>query len=130
VPSARSAVRSRGHDHALRLARAAAAQLRARGADVRAAALLAPARSVADQSGLTAAQRAANLRGALRCTAGPAGAVLVVDDVMTTGATLVEAVRALRGAGHEVVGAAVLGATVRRAADSLTEPLHPDPEGV
>ena len=111
VPSARAAVRSRGFDHGRRLSRAAAACL---GPGVTAVPLLEPVRRVADQSGLSAAQRAANLHGAMRAAAGPAVRVVVVDDVMTTGATLVEAARALVAAGHHVVGTAVLGATQRR----------------
>ena len=110
VPSARAAVRARGHDHALRLARAAAAT---RG--LRAAPLLVPARAVADQSGLSTQGRAANLAGALRARSDLAGLpVVVVDDVVTTGATLVEAARALREGGARVRGAAVVAATQRR----------------
>lgn len=110
VPSARSAVRARGHDHALRLARAAAS---AAGLD--AAPLLVQARRVADQSGLDAAARAANLRGALTARRPLDGLpVVVVDDVVTTGATLVEAARALRAAGGRVRGCAVVAATRRR----------------
>ena len=120
APSARSAVRARGHDHALRLARAAAAALCARGFPATAVPLLAPARVVADQSGLDAGARAANLAGALRVrrTVDGVSPVVVVDDVVTTGATLVEATRALRAAGLIVQGAAVVAATVRR---------HPSP---
>lgn len=109
VPSSPAAVRERGHDHAMRLAQAAA---RAGGHEARR--LLAPARRVADQAGLTTLQRAANLRGALVAHGVPGPPVLVVDDVMTTGATLVEAARALRAQGHPVVGAAVVAATRRR----------------
>jgi predicted amidophosphoribosyltransferase len=114
VPSAPHAVRVRGHDHAWRLARGAAADLRALGVPARAERLLVPVRRVADQSGLTSAQRAANLRGALRGTGPPQDRVVVVDDVLTTGATLVEASRALAAAGHQVRGAAVVAATARR----------------
>lgn len=111
VPSSPAAVRERGQDHARRLAAAAARRL----PGVRARALLLPARRVADQSGLTSLQRAANLSGALRARRRLDGLpVVVVDDVVTTGATLVEAARALRAAGADVVGAAVVGATTRR----------------
>jgi predicted amidophosphoribosyltransferase len=109
VPSARSAVRRRGYDHALRLARAAARQL-----SLDARPLLVQARRVDDQSGLSTAQRARNLAGALRASGVPDLPVVVVDDVMTTGATLVEAARALAAQGHRVAGAAVLAATRRR----------------
>jgi predicted amidophosphoribosyltransferase len=111
VPSAPAAVRTRGHDHAWRLARAAARRL-ADGSS--AARVLVPARRVADQAGLSHAARAANLDGALTARAGQSLRVVVVDDVVTTGATLVEAARALGAAGHVVLGAAVVGATERR----------------
>jgi len=110
VPSSRSAVRARGHDHALRLARAAAAA-----GGGRATPLLVPARVVADQGGLGAQERADNLAGALRVRRPLDGLpVVVVDDVVTTGATLVEAARALREGGAAVRGCAVLAATQRR----------------
>lgn len=122
VPSAQAAVRQRGHDHAQRLAHAAAAELRARGVPAAAARLLRPARRVADQSGLSAQQRAVNLAGALAGVGPVQGRVVVVDDVMTTGATLVEAVRALEAAGHPVLGAAVIAATTRRTVPIRSHP--------
>lgn len=115
VPSSAAAVRERGHDHARRLAAAAA-----RGVPGgRVGALLVPARAVADQSGLTTGGRAANLSGALRARRPVPGLpVVVVDDVVTTGATLTEAARALRLAGADVRGCAVVAATRRWATGS------------
>lgn len=114
VPSSRAAVRARGHDHARRLARAAARTLTACGAPARAVPLLVQARATADQGGLSAADRADNLAGALACRRPPGrlGALVVVDDVVTTGATLCEAARALRTAGGDVRGAAAVAGTV------------------
>lgn len=118
VPSARRAVRRRGEDVVAGLARRAAARLRGQGVQAGAVPALRQGRRVQDQAGLGARERSANLRSAL-VVPWP-GAVasrpcVVVDDVVTTGATLAEASRALRAAGAEVVGAAVVAATPRRA---------------
>ncbi|MDX2597680.1 MULTISPECIES: ComF family protein [Streptomyces] len=103
VPSARWAVRARGHDPVRRMALAAAAELRRTGTPARVAAVLRQRRAVADQAALDARQRLANLAGALEVTAGGArllagGHVVVVDDLVTTGASLAEAARAVREA--------------------------------
>lgn len=121
VPSRRAAVRARGFDHAGRLARCAAAQLRASGRPAQAAALLAPARRLRDQAGLDAAARAGNLEGALRLRLPLRGAwsVVVVDDVVTSGATLAEASRVLLAGGARLLGAATVAATPR-----LSGPRH------
>ncbi|MFI7276862.1 ComF family protein [Streptomyces sp. NPDC049879] len=111
VPSAASAVARRGHDPVRRIAAAAAACLRREALDVRACPALRQRPGVADQSGLTAARRAANLAGALtvrRNRVAPGERVLLVDDLVTTGASLAEAARAVRAAGAEVIGAAVV----------------------
>ncbi|WP_221359317.1 ComF family protein [Streptomyces beigongshangae] len=102
VPSARWAVRARGHDPARRIALAAAADLRRTGTPARVLAVLRQRRAVADQSGLTSRQRLDNLAGALVVAPGGArllaggGRAVLVDDLMTTGASLAEAARALR----------------------------------
>ena len=113
VPSARAVVRERGFDATWALARGAARLLR-RQTPVRTGRLLHHARSVRDQAGLSAAQRATNLQGAFRVTsAAPCPPLIVVDDVVTTGSSLTEAARALREAGHHVLGAATVAATQR-----------------
>ncbi|MCF1599139.1 ComF family protein [Streptomyces muensis] len=104
VPSGRGAVRARGHDPARRIALAAAGELRRAGTPARVLAVLRQGRGVADQSGLNSRQRLDNLAGALTVAPGGArllaggGPVVLVDDLMTTGASLAEAARAVRAA--------------------------------
>jgi predicted amidophosphoribosyltransferase len=85
---------------------------RAQGTSVHVAAALRLARPVLDSAGLTVAERAQNLAGAMAAT-GPARSryAVVVDDVCTTGASVAEAARALDAAGWRVLGAAVVAAT-------------------
>ena len=67
--------------------------------------------------GLTAPERAVNLAGALEVVPRARVAerrVVLADDVITTGATLAEAVRALQVTGADVVGAATVAATPLR----------------
>lgn len=101
VPSARRAVRARGHDAARRMTQAAAAELRRTGTEARALPVLRQRREIADQSSLTARERVTNLAGALEVVAGggrllEGGRAVLVDDLMTTGASLAEAARALQ----------------------------------
>ncbi|MFD8566376.1 ComF family protein [Streptomyces sp. NPDC059639] len=122
VPSAPWAVRARGHDPTRRLAYAAAAGLRRDGVSVRVLAVLRQRRAVADQSGLDARQRRANVSGALAVVGGASallgevGRIVLVDDLMTTGASLAEAARAIRavtrspaGAGEAATGPGMAG---------------------
>lgn len=126
VPSSPVSVRARGHDHARRLTAVAGRRLGAR-----TAAVLVQARSVDDQSGLDAAARSANLAGALRARRRLDGLdVVVLDDVVTTGATIAEATRALTAAGAHVRGAAVVAATVRRGTRTVAAPLSSRTSGV
>jgi predicted amidophosphoribosyltransferase len=108
VPSTSRARRERGGDHVLRLARVAAREC---GTTV--AAPLRLVRPVRDSVGLDVAARIANLGGAMAARYTPGRRALIVDDIVTTGSTLREAARALRVAGWDVSGAAVVAATQR-----------------
>ncbi|MBV9096601.1 MAG: ComF family protein [Frankiaceae bacterium] len=120
VPSAPWQSRRRGADVVAELAACAVRDLRRLGLPVRVLRALRQVRAVADSAGLDARCRAANSAGALglRRRAGPllAGStVVLVDDLVTTGASLAEATRVLRAASAHVVAAATVAATSRRA---------------
>lgn len=123
VPSRPGAVRARGDDPLGRVVRLAARRLLRSGhPDVRVRPLLRSRGGVADQSGLDVAARAANLAWSMHCpspglrrlAAGPPAVLVVCDDVLTTGATLVEARRALRAVGLAPAGSAVVAAVTKR----------------
>lgn len=119
VPSSASTVAERGEDVTWLLARRAASFLRCCGVEARAVRLLRQRRVIADQAGLDARARAANVRGGLVARPPRPGeaSVIVVDDIITTGSTLREALRALDAAGHAPLGAAAVAATPRRGHD-------------
>lgn len=123
VPSRPRVVRQRGHDPTAATVRAAVARLRAEH-DVVSARLLRVRPGLQDQAGLDAAARAANLAGSMAVPATslrrlargrPRAHVVVCDDVLTTGATLREAQRALEASGLSVAAGATVAATRRRA---------------
>jgi predicted amidophosphoribosyltransferase len=120
VPDTASAARARYGDHLDRLAGHAAARLRAAGWPVQ---VLRVVRALPrpDSVALDSAGRAAAAQDAfrLRRAGGPAGvgagtAVVVLDDIVTTGVTLAAVSRVLRRAGMTPKGAAVLAATQKR----------------
>lgn len=127
VPSAKRATAARGHDPARRIAVAATAELRRAGTGARVLPVLRQRRAVADQSGLGARERQANLAGALVVAEGGrrllgGGRVVLVDDLLTTGSSLAEAARAVRAAGPAADGAAAgLRAAVVAASPSAFE---------
>ncbi|MCP2274800.1 ComF family protein [Nocardia amikacinitolerans] len=105
APSRGASARRRGGDPVLRTAHAAAGWL----PDCRVVPMLRVWWGVRDSVGLTPGERQHNLRGRVSVRRGPLASlrggenteVVVVDDVLTTGATARESVRALRGAGVE-----------------------------
>lgn len=108
APSSAKSLRNRGYSHLALLWGLAMPGVRnARGLRV--------IRRVEDQAGLTVAARAENLHDAYRSEPGLEGVrVVLVDDVVTSGATLRESVRALEAVGAVVVGCVVIAEAVRR----------------
>ncbi|MDQ3877878.1 MAG: hypothetical protein M3290_05955 [Actinomycetota bacterium] len=93
VPARRADIRKRGFDHARLIAEALADRL-----GLAAAGLLHRIGTQSDQAALSRAERARNLRGAFTAER-VGGPILLVDDLITTGATLAACATALRTAG-------------------------------
>lgn len=103
-------LRERGFNQAAEIARALG---RRRRLPVRSD-LLFRARATAPQAGLALAERPANVRGAFECRSDLGGKrLLLVDDVMTSGATVDEAARTLKLHGAARVDVAVVARAVR-----------------
>lgn len=103
--------RRRGGDILSELAHRAAARLRATGHDARVSSRLGRVRLTRDQAGLAAVDRRANLAGAFVARRSGARPAIVVDDILTSGATASEAVRALQAAHQPVLGVALVAWT-------------------
>jgi len=107
VPSTAAAVRERGFRHVDRLI----AALPRPGRPHRALRL---SGDNVDQAGLGRAARFAQRRAAFVCRPSPGRRFVLVDDIVTSGATLLAAADAARAAGADVVGAAVVASTRRQ----------------
>ncbi|NUS72243.1 MAG: ComF family protein [Corynebacteriales bacterium] len=106
IPMRAGAFRVRGFDQVRLLADVIAERL-----SVSVAPIL-RARRGGDSAGMSARQRRRNVAGSFVAVGSVVGApVLIVDDVVTSGATIVEAVRALRHAGMNVAGVATIAST-------------------
>ena len=112
IPASRAARRARGRDVVAELADQTGRVLAQVGVDATVSHRLSWRRRVNSQKSLAAADRPGNVRGALMAGGPPAGrAIVVVDDVVTTGSTVAEAVRALARRGESVLGVACVAAT-------------------
>ena len=108
VPSSQQKIRERGFDS---IANLCTNMIRERESLTLDTSNLFLRRSVVDQVGLTALQRQENLEGAFGTRRVISGTVVIVDDVITTGATMNSAARALKFAGAQRVFALALCGT-------------------
>jgi ComF family protein len=109
MPLARERLRARGFNQAVEIARATVGRAAMATADVE------RVRDTASQTDLPYKERAPNVRGAFACQCALRGRrVAVIDDVMTTGATLSELAATLKRAGAEWVENWVIARTLPR----------------
>ena len=109
-PSSRASFRQRGYSPIGMLAITAG---------VRPQKLLTISRRRGDQTQLGRMERFRNMKGVYKAKPAAKGTrVILVDDVLTTGATLLECARALRAGGAKVLGAAVLAYTPKNFQDT------------
>jgi len=102
IPPHRASMRARGRDTLLEIASSAVRQLRERGHDCRLERPLAWGAEIARHTGSSARSRRSMGASLVARGSSRSSAAVVVDDVITTGATADEAVRALRAAGVRV----------------------------
>ncbi len=131
VPSTASAARERNGDHMARLATHAVRRLRAAGWE---ADLSRPLQALPrpDSASLSVSERAAAAESSLRIRRARIGVprretpvkgtLVVVDDIVTTGATLAAVTGRLREANMQVAGAAVIAATRLRRSTAASFP--------
>lgn len=112
VPTTWRSRRERGRHIVLDLCQEAATMLRSQQLDVRVEQSVRLSRQTKDQSALTARMRAHNVRGSMRIRRIPMVPVVIVDDIVTTGATLAEMRRVLENAGADVIGCVSIAASI------------------
>lgn len=112
APSRPSAARARYGQHMTAVARACATALTRAGHRASVAPVLRLSGRARDSIGLDQDARAANLRGRLRCVGTPPPTAVLLDDVITTGATATACVKALHDAGTAITTVLAFTATV------------------
>ena len=97
IPSQLSAIRRRGRDHIKDLVQEVITQLNKQNIDAAYLPILKPIKKIKDQSDLNGLQRKENMSHAFVVKTSPISqsAVIVIDDLVTTGASILEGVRAL-----------------------------------
>ncbi|MDP2289153.1 MAG: ComF family protein [Actinomycetota bacterium] len=114
VPPHRSSIRSRGRDSLGEIVQSSARVLRARGRSIAVAPVLQWRRENERHAGLSASARwELNNAFLVRSRTALPRMAVVVDDVVTTGATVAEAVRVLRAAGVDVQAVACVASRSR-----------------
>lgn len=118
IPSSRKARTRRGVDFIVQLSNELANELNQKrlGPKFSSCSILKLQKRVVDQSGLSESKRHENLMGAFRVAGDFSieSGIIIVDDVVTTGSTLREAVRALKERNLTVLGAVTACASQRR----------------
>jgi predicted amidophosphoribosyltransferase len=114
IPASKSALRRRGGDPLGEITNLLAVNFHPQ---LRVVTSLKDSRQRNEQSGLSVTDRMVNARGSFEwvCATGVRAKTILIDDVVTTGATLIAAAQAIRDAGLEVIGCATVAATRRRA---------------
>lgn len=129
VPTSSRSRRERGIALVEVLAREAARRVSEVGVPVTSRRALALRRTPRDQVQLNAAQRWSNVADSMRVCAVPPGRVVVVDDIVTTGATVAEAVGTLVQGGVDVAGIASIARSQRALKDLSAVTVADDPAG-
>lgn len=122
VPSSTSSYRSRGFSPATVVANAYRRLFAQLGWQVRVVRLLRRSRLVRDQSLLTTQERWQNQTQSMIARHMLSGSVILIDDISTTGATLLEARRAVEASGGKVIGFCTLAETLLKRSVFYSKP--------